>query len=77
VIVDIHGFPERHDSTLRRRARRAQAQFGETCGFGANGKPAFWIGVGPASFQSDEPLWVITPAHGAFAAKSRCLTHDF
>ncbi len=46
-------------------------EFGQACGFGRNGKPDFWIGSGPASFQKPEQLAVITPAHVAFAARSR------
>ena len=40
-------------------------------------KPEFWIGVGPASFQSGEQLRVITPAHIAFAAKSHAAVDAF
>jgi catechol 2,3-dioxygenase-like lactoylglutathione lyase family enzyme len=39
-------------------------------GFGRDGKPDFWIGTGPASFQSPESLKVITPIHLAFVARS-------
>lgn len=45
--------------------------FGQTCGFGRGGKPDFWIGSGPASFQSAEHLRVITTTHVAFAARDR------
>ncbi|MCK6589631.1 MAG: VOC family protein [Polyangiaceae bacterium] len=46
-------------------------EFGPVGGFGRDGKPDFWIGTGPASFQSAEQLRVITPNHLAFAARSR------
>ena len=46
-------------------------EFGQACGFGKDGKPAFWIGAGPASFQRPEHLALITPTHVAFAAASR------
>jgi catechol 2,3-dioxygenase-like lactoylglutathione lyase family enzyme len=46
-------------------------EFGTSCGFGRDGKPDFWIGQGPTSFQTAEQLKVITPTHVAFAARSR------
>jgi catechol 2,3-dioxygenase-like lactoylglutathione lyase family enzyme len=52
-------------------------EFGPTCGFGRNGMPAFWIGAGPASFQTPDQLKVITPTHLAFAAKSRAEVDAF
>ena len=45
-------------------------EFGQACGFGRDGKPEFWIGTGPASFQKAEHLRIITPTHVAFAARS-------
>src|SRR5262245_725242 len=45
--------------------------FGQACGFGRDGKPDFWIGVGPSSFQKPEQLRIITPTHIAFAARNR------
>ena len=45
--------------------------FGEACGYGRSGKPDFWIGTGPASFQTADQLRTITPTHLAFAARSR------
>jgi catechol 2,3-dioxygenase-like lactoylglutathione lyase family enzyme len=45
--------------------------FGEACGFGRGGKPDFWIGTGPTSFQTAEQLRTTTPTHLAFAARSR------
>ena len=45
---------------------------GEACGFGRDQEPDdFWIGMGPASFQTPEQLRVITPIHVAFAARNR------
>jgi catechol 2,3-dioxygenase-like lactoylglutathione lyase family enzyme len=46
-------------------------EFGQACGFGRDGKPEFWIGTGPASFQKPEQLKIITPTHVAFAARNR------
>jgi catechol 2,3-dioxygenase-like lactoylglutathione lyase family enzyme len=46
-------------------------EFGQACGFGRDRKPDFWIGTGPASFQTAEQLKTITPTHIAFAARSR------
>jgi catechol 2,3-dioxygenase-like lactoylglutathione lyase family enzyme len=46
-------------------------EFGQACGFGRAGKPEFWLGTGPTSFQRPEQLKVITPTHVAFVAASR------
>ena len=51
--------------------------FGQACGFGREGKPSFWIGGGPASFQKLEQIAVITPTHIAFAARSRAEVNAF
>ena len=52
-------------------------EFGQACGFGRDGKPAFWIGTGPASFQKPEQLRIITPTHVAFSARSRAEVEAF
>jgi catechol 2,3-dioxygenase-like lactoylglutathione lyase family enzyme len=52
-------------------------EFGQTCGFGRDGKPDFWIGTGPTSFQRAEQLRMITPTHVAFAARSRAEVEAF
>lgn len=52
-------------------------EFGQACGFGRDGKPEFWIGMGPASFQKPEQLRIITPTHIAFAARSRAEVEAF
>ncbi len=46
-------------------------EFGQACGFGRDGKPDFWIGAGPSSFQKPEHVRIITPAHVAFSAHDR------
>src|SRR5690348_12608298 len=51
--------------------------FGQACGFGKDGKPDFWIGAGPSSFQNSEQLRIITPTHIAFAAHSRAEVEAF
>jgi catechol 2,3-dioxygenase-like lactoylglutathione lyase family enzyme len=50
---------------------KALMEFGQACGFGRDGAAAFWIGVGPTSFQTPEHVRVITPQHVAFAARNR------
>ena len=52
-------------------------EFGEACGFGVGGKPDFWIGTGPAAFQTADQLAVITPSHVAFVAKDRAAVDAF
>jgi len=51
--------------------------FGRAVGFGREGKPDFWIGEGPASFQSAEHLRIITPTHIAFTARHRAEVDAF
>jgi catechol 2,3-dioxygenase-like lactoylglutathione lyase family enzyme len=51
--------------------------FGQACGFGRDGKPDFWIGTGPASFQTPDHLRVITTTHVAFAARNRAEVEAF
>jgi catechol 2,3-dioxygenase-like lactoylglutathione lyase family enzyme len=51
-------------------------EYGKACGFGRTapsgvGKPDFWIGEGPTSFQTSDQIRVITPTHIAFVARSR------
>lgn len=46
-------------------------EFGEACGFGRDGKPDFWVGTGPASFQTPDQVKAITPIHVALTARSR------
>lgn len=46
-------------------------EFGKAAGFGRGPKPDFWIGEGPASFQTAEQLQIITPMHIALVARSR------
>jgi catechol 2,3-dioxygenase-like lactoylglutathione lyase family enzyme len=52
-------------------------EFGEACGFGRDGKPDFWLGSGPSSFQKAEHLRLITPTHIAFTAKDRAQVDAF
>ncbi len=46
-------------------------EFDGAAGFGADGKPEFWIGGDTASFQTPEQVRIITPVHICFATKSR------
>lgn len=50
---------------------RPLVEFGTACGFGRDGKPEFWIGQGPASFQKPEQIETITPLHVAFTTSKR------
>ncbi len=51
--------------------------FGRAVGFGRDGKADFWIGEGPASFQSAEQVRIITPSHVAFSARDRAQVDGF
>ena len=46
-------------------------EFGKACGFGREKKPDFWIGEGPASFQTADQARSVTPIHVAFSARTR------
>jgi catechol 2,3-dioxygenase-like lactoylglutathione lyase family enzyme len=46
-------------------------EFGKACGFGREKKPDFWIGEGPASFQTADQAKTVTPTHIAFSARTR------
>lgn len=52
-------------------------EFGPAGGFGRGQKPEFWIGTGPASFQTPEQVRVITPTHLAFATRTRAEVDAF
>ena len=52
-------------------------EFGKACGFGRDKKPDFWIGEGPASFQTGEQAKTITPTHIAFSANTRAEVDAF
>jgi catechol 2,3-dioxygenase-like lactoylglutathione lyase family enzyme len=52
-------------------------EFGQACGFGRDGMPAFWIGTGPTSFQQPRHLEVVTPTHLAFSARNRAEVDAF
>jgi catechol 2,3-dioxygenase-like lactoylglutathione lyase family enzyme len=52
-------------------------EFGKAAGFGRDGKPDFWIGEGPTSFQKPEHLAPITPIHVSFVARSRAEVDAF
>jgi catechol 2,3-dioxygenase-like lactoylglutathione lyase family enzyme len=52
-------------------------EFGNACGFGRGGMPAFWIGTGPTSFLKPEHVGVVVPTHLAFAARNRAEVDAF
>jgi catechol 2,3-dioxygenase-like lactoylglutathione lyase family enzyme len=52
-------------------------EWGKAGGFGRSGKPDFWIGEGPTTFQKPEHLTTITPTHVAFTARSRAEVDAF
>ena len=52
-------------------------EFGKACGFGRDKKPDFWIGEGPASFQTADQARSVTPTHIAFSARTRAEVDAF
>jgi catechol 2,3-dioxygenase-like lactoylglutathione lyase family enzyme len=71
VVSDYAKSKAFYEAALAPLGAVAVMEFGTSCGFGRDGKPDFWVGQGPTSFQSAEQLKVITPTHVAFAARSR------
>lgn len=52
-------------------------EYGTAGGFGRNGKPEFWIAVGPGSYQTNDQIKVITPIHVGLVARSRAEVNAF
>jgi catechol 2,3-dioxygenase-like lactoylglutathione lyase family enzyme len=77
VVRDFAKSKAFYEKALAPLGAKLIMEFGEAAGFGRDGKPDFWIGTGPASFQKPEDLKVITPTHLAFAARSREEVHAF
>jgi catechol 2,3-dioxygenase-like lactoylglutathione lyase family enzyme len=80
ITLAVSDYPRSkafYDKALAPLGISALMEFGQACGFGRDGKPEFWIGVGPASFQEPQHLKVITPVHIAFSAKDRAEVEAF
>jgi catechol 2,3-dioxygenase-like lactoylglutathione lyase family enzyme len=60
-----------YEKALAPLGAKVLMEFGEACGIGRGQMPTFWIGKGPASYQSAAQVATITPVHVAFSAKSR------
>jgi catechol 2,3-dioxygenase-like lactoylglutathione lyase family enzyme len=71
VVSDYARSREFYEKALAPLGITRIVEFGQACGFGRAGKPEFWIGTGPASFQKPEHLQIITPMHVAFTATSK------
>jgi catechol 2,3-dioxygenase-like lactoylglutathione lyase family enzyme len=71
AVSDYAASKAFYEKALAPLGVRVLMEFGQACGFGRDKKPDFWIGTGPASFQTPEHLRVITPTHIAFVARSR------
>jgi len=52
-------------------------EFGSAAGFGRDKRPELWLGAGPAEFQTEEQLEIITPIHLCLAARSRAEVDAF
>jgi catechol 2,3-dioxygenase-like lactoylglutathione lyase family enzyme len=77
VVSDYKASKAFYEKALAPLGIKVVMEFGQACGFGRDGKPDFWIGTGPASFQKPEQLQIITPTHIAFAARSRAEVQAF
>jgi catechol 2,3-dioxygenase-like lactoylglutathione lyase family enzyme len=71
IVSDYARSKAFYEKALAPLSVRCIIEFGQAAGFGRDGKPDFWIGTGPASFQKPEHLRIITPTHVAFAAANR------
>ena len=77
VVADYDRSRAFYEKALAPLGIQRIMEFGQACGFGKDGKPSFWIGIGPASFQRAEHLALITPMHVAFTAQSRAEVESF
>jgi catechol 2,3-dioxygenase-like lactoylglutathione lyase family enzyme len=77
VVRDYARSKAFYEPTLAVLGIKLVMEFGPAGGFGRDGKPEFWIGSGPTSFQTPEQLKVITPTHVAFAAQNRAEVDAF
>jgi catechol 2,3-dioxygenase-like lactoylglutathione lyase family enzyme len=71
VVSNFERSKEFYEKALAPLGIQVLMNFGQACGFGKGKKPEFWIGTGPASYQKEEHLRVITTTHLAFVAKDR------
>lgn len=76
VVSDYAASKAFYEEALAPLGIKCLMEFGQAAGFG-KGKPDFWIGTGPTSFQTPEHLRMITPTHIAFAAANRDEVHAF
>jgi catechol 2,3-dioxygenase-like lactoylglutathione lyase family enzyme len=67
TVSDYARSKEFYKQTLAPMGYQLLMEFGEAAGFGKDGKPDFWIGLGK----------VAGPAHVAFAADARRIVDDF
>ncbi len=84
MIIDHITLPVANYATAKAFYERALAplgitvvmEFPNTCGFGRDGKPEFWIGCGPMSFWK-EGQTANTPTHIAFTAPDHATVDAF
>jgi catechol 2,3-dioxygenase-like lactoylglutathione lyase family enzyme len=70
-VSDFARSKEFYTRSLAPLGARPLMDFGKACGFGRDRKPDFWIGEGPASYQTAEQAAHVSPTHVAFTARSR------
>jgi catechol 2,3-dioxygenase-like lactoylglutathione lyase family enzyme len=76
VVSDYARSKAFYEKALAPLGIKPLMDFGQACGFGRE-KPEFWLGTGPASFQTPEHLRSITPTHVAFLARDRAEVDAF
>jgi catechol 2,3-dioxygenase-like lactoylglutathione lyase family enzyme len=77
VVSDYARSKSFYERALEPLGIKLIMEFGQSCGFGRDEKPDFWIGAGPTSFHKPEHLRVITPTHVAFSARNPAEVHAF
>jgi catechol 2,3-dioxygenase-like lactoylglutathione lyase family enzyme len=77
VVSDYARSRAFYETALAPLGIRPIMEFEKICGFGRDGKPDFWIGVGPTSFQTADQVRAITPIHVAFSARNRAEVDAF
>jgi catechol 2,3-dioxygenase-like lactoylglutathione lyase family enzyme len=71
VVSDYARSKAFYDTALAPLGIAPIMEFEQSCGYGRDGMPQFWMGTGPASFHGPEHLRIITPVHVAFSARDR------
>jgi len=77
IVSDYARSKAFYEKALAPLGIKSIMEHGQSCGFGRDNKPEFWIGAGPTSYQKPEHVRTITPVHIAFIARNRQQVQEF